>query len=125
MVNSRQKGCRGEREAAKYLKSLGFHDARRTQQFCGTSDSSDVVCDETLVRVFFEIKFCYARGAFDLGTSEWKAAIQKCEATCGEKVWVILWRPPKGKWRITLAEECGPATYIGDDVIKRRLMRLL
>lgn len=45
MTNSRAKGCRGERELAKYLRDdLGFGEARRGQQFKGTPDSPDVIC---------------------------------------------------------------------------------
>ncbi len=42
MTNSRQKGARGEREWAAYLRDLGFGDARRGQQFSGSPDSPDV-----------------------------------------------------------------------------------
>jgi Holliday junction resolvase len=43
MVNSRAKGCRGEREWAEYLRGMGFAGARRGQQFSGSPDSPDVV----------------------------------------------------------------------------------
>ena len=43
MVNSRQKGARGEREVAKILCDHGI-DSRRTAQYCGnTGDAADVV----------------------------------------------------------------------------------
>jgi len=42
-VNSRQKGAGGERELSKLLRSHGFSEARRGQQYKGTSDSPDVV----------------------------------------------------------------------------------
>lgn len=42
MTNSRQKGARGERELANILKERGY-DARRGQQYCGTSGDADVV----------------------------------------------------------------------------------
>lgn len=38
----RDKGKRGERELANILKEHGF-DARRGQQFCGTSGDADVI----------------------------------------------------------------------------------
>lgn len=41
-INSRAKGCRGERELAKFLKDRGYV-ARRGQQFTGGGDSPDVV----------------------------------------------------------------------------------
>jgi len=43
---SREKGKRGEREAAELLRKAGFADARRTQQYCGKDadgTASDVV----------------------------------------------------------------------------------
>ena len=41
-MNSRDKGCRGERERANKLKEYGF-DCRRGQQFCGANGDADVV----------------------------------------------------------------------------------
>jgi len=41
-MNSRDKGCRGERELANKLKEYGF-DCRRGQQFCGSNGDADVV----------------------------------------------------------------------------------
>lgn len=42
-MNSKQKGNRGEREVAQFLRDHGFPDARRGQQFKGGADSPDVV----------------------------------------------------------------------------------
>ncbi len=41
-MNSRQKGKRGELEAAKVLKEYGY-DARRGQQYSGATGDADVV----------------------------------------------------------------------------------
>ena len=41
-MNSKAKGCRGERELANKLKEYGF-DCRRGQQFCGSNGDADVV----------------------------------------------------------------------------------
>lgn len=43
-MNSRSKGCRGELEWAKVLRSFGI-EARRGQQYSGNPDSPDVVSD--------------------------------------------------------------------------------
>ena len=40
-MNSRDKGARGERELANYLRSFGF-DARRGQQYSGANGDADV-----------------------------------------------------------------------------------
>jgi hypothetical protein len=43
LINSKQKGKRGEREFAAFCREQGY-DCRRTQQYCGnTGDASDVV----------------------------------------------------------------------------------
>lgn len=42
-MNSRQKGARGERELANVLKSYGYEDSRRGQQYCGSNGDADVV----------------------------------------------------------------------------------
>lgn len=43
MVNSRQKGKRGELEWRDVLRAAGYTEARRGQQFAGGGDSPDVV----------------------------------------------------------------------------------
>lgn len=40
---SRNKGKRGELELAHRLQELGFQDARRSQQYCGSESSADVL----------------------------------------------------------------------------------
>src|SRR5205823_13839879 len=53
-VNSRQKGKRGERQWRDELRANGYA-ARRGQQFSGSPDSPDVVCD-SLPWIHFEVK---------------------------------------------------------------------
>jgi hypothetical protein len=53
-VNSREKGKRGERAWRDELRANGFK-ARRGQQFAGSSESPDVVCDD-LPWAHFEVK---------------------------------------------------------------------
>lgn len=40
--NSRNKGCRGERELAQVLRAHGY-ECRRGQQYCGANGDADVV----------------------------------------------------------------------------------
>lgn len=54
MTNSRDKGKRGEREAAAALRDLGFKGARRGQQFQGSPDSPDVA--DAITGVHIEVK---------------------------------------------------------------------
>lgn len=53
-MDSREKGKRGERQWRDELRANGYA-ARRGQQFCGSPDSPDVVCDQ-LRWIHFEVK---------------------------------------------------------------------
>lgn len=53
MVNSRAKGAAGEREWRDVLRSQGY-EARRGQQYSGSPDSPDVVCEA--LPVHWEVK---------------------------------------------------------------------
>ena len=53
-MNSREKGKRGERQWRDELRANGYH-ARRGQQFSGSPDSPDVVCED-LTWIHFEVK---------------------------------------------------------------------
>lgn len=101
-LKSRNKGKRGEREAVSFLKSIGFEDARRTQQYNGDGDS-DVVCPESLPHVHIEVKYGYNRHEFDLGTARFKDAVTQATEDCPEHmVPVVLWRPRGNSiWRMT------------------------
>lgn len=56
MINSRQKGARGERLWRDKLREAGFASAIRGQQFSGGADSPDVKCDD-IPDIHFEVKF--------------------------------------------------------------------
>jgi len=53
-MNSRAKGCRGEREWRDVLREAGY-EARRGQQFSGGNESPDVVCPD-LPTIHWEVK---------------------------------------------------------------------
>ena len=53
-INSREKGARGERQWRDELRANGYA-ARRGQQFSGSPDSPDVVCED-LAWAHFEVK---------------------------------------------------------------------
>lgn len=53
-MNSREKGKRGERQWRDELRANGYA-ARRGQQFSGSAESPDVVCD-SLPWIHFEVK---------------------------------------------------------------------
>lgn len=54
MINSKQKGSRGERDLAAFIRDFGF-EARRGQQFQGGTDSPDVVTN--IPGIHIECKF--------------------------------------------------------------------
>jgi hypothetical protein len=54
MTNSRAKGCRGERDAARAWAEATGAEARRGQQFAGGTESPDVV--SSLESIHLEVK---------------------------------------------------------------------
>lgn len=54
-MNSRAKGCRGEREFRDVLREHGYCKAHRGQQYSGLRGNADVVCPE-LPGFHFEVK---------------------------------------------------------------------
>lgn len=87
-MNSREKGKRGEREAASFLTDEGF-PARRGQQFAGSPDSPDVVCP-FLKGVHFEVKRTQRTDLYG-----WLA---QAKADAGAKLPVVLHRKNDARW---------------------------
>ena len=79
---SREKGKRGEREAAAELGELLGVDARRGVQFQGGPDSPDVVLEDVPIHV--ECKRVEALNLY--------AAMEQAKADAGEKVPVVWHR---------------------------------
>ena len=100
MVNSRQKGARGEREWRDVLRSAGWHDAARGQQFHGGPGSPDVVGGP--LRTHCETKF---GGVLDIyGAMEQSIR----EAGPGEMPYVAFRRVRRGQkdrgWVVLLCD---------------------
>jgi len=98
---SRTKGKIGERKARDFLKSLGYDDAQRGQQYSGI-EGRDVVCLESLPNVHFEIKYGYGDVNIGSGLLEgwWKQASE--DAGVNDRFPVILWKPMRARrWRLT------------------------
>ena len=91
-MNSRNKGKRGELEAAKFLTAEGF-PARRGQQFAGGTDSPDVVC-ESLAPLHFEVKRVEAGNPYN-----WVAQAKR---DAGKKLPVVLHRRNDCEWLVIL-----------------------
>jgi Holliday junction resolvase len=91
-MNSREKGKRGERAWRDALREAGF-DARRGQQFSGSPESPDVVCDD-LWWMHFEVK-CVER----LNIED---AMDQARRDAGGAVPVVAHKRRHRRWLVTL-----------------------
>lgn len=97
MVNSKQKGKRGELEFSKKIRELFDLNCRRTNQYCGQSEnSSDVVSD---LRCHFEVKRV---NALNLSKAFEQA---KRDASHSQKIPVVAHRKDNEEWLITMSLE--------------------
>ena len=90
MVNSRQKGARGEREWAAVLRNWGYA-ARRGQQFSGSPDSPDVVTD---CPFHFEVKRVQALNL--------DKAMRQAINDAGDDMPAVAHRKNQGEWLVTM-----------------------
>lgn len=123
-INSRQKGARGERKFAAYLRDLGIDpDARRGQQYSGSADSPDVV-SPALAGIHIEVKCVEGledhTAAFD---EIWAKAWQ--EATPARKTPVIAWKHNRRPWRLTYVDQWGIRTTTTGDARIRKALQCL
>jgi len=94
-MNSREKGKRGERQWRDELRAQGFQ-ARRGQQFSGSPDSPDVVCEQ-LRWIHFEVKAVEKLNVQD--------AIDQAGRDCGGKVPIVAHRRSFRPWLVTMEAE--------------------
>ncbi len=90
---SRDKGVRGEREAATKWQELFGVPMRRSQQYCGASDESDDIVGQ--VGVSIEVK---RRQRFNLAQAVEQAVSEAREG----HVAVVLHRANRQPWLVTL-----------------------
>lgn len=89
---SREKGKRGEREFAAFLRDLGL-EARRTQQFSGTEGTADV--SSSLEGVHLEVKRYAGIAAFRF--------LEQAERDADpDDLPVVALREDRGEWAIML-----------------------
>lgn len=92
MTNAREKGKRGELEAAELLRSHGF-EARRGQQYCGGNGDADVVC-KPLDPFHIEVK---RRERLDI-----HGAVEQARQDGPGKIPLVLHRRDRHEWLITM-----------------------
>ena len=91
-MNSRQKGARGEREAAAAWATVMGCRARRGQQFSGGTDSPDVVSDYG--NIHLEVK------RVERGNPYWW--VEQAERDCGGKIPLVLHRKDRRDWLVVM-----------------------
>ena len=94
-INSRAKGCRGERLWRDELRAAGF-TARRGQQFAGGTDSPDVVC-EALKGLHMEVKCVQALNL--------DKACEQAERDAGRKAWIVAHKKDRKHWKVTMSAD--------------------
>ena len=94
-MNSREKGKRGERQWRDELRANGYA-ARRGQQFAGSADSPDVVCDQ-LRWIHFEVK-----AVERLNIEE---AMEQARRDCAGKVPIVAHKRSFRVWLVTMEAE--------------------
>ncbi len=95
-INSRDKGKRGERDFRNMLWHQGFENAYRSQQYCGSANSADVICPE-LPKIHFEVKYTEKLNLYD--------AIDQAKKDCGDKTPVVSYRKNNHEWLIVMRSE--------------------
>lgn len=85
---SRDKGKRGEREAASEIARLFQVWSRRGCQFSGTPDSPDIVTG--LQGVHFEVKRCESLRIYE--------AVEQAVQDAGENIPIVLFRANRKPW---------------------------
>lgn len=91
-INSRSKGQRSERQAAKYLSEKLHIYARRSQQYCGAAGTADLYTD--LDAVHWEIKAAEKLNIHN--------AIAQAVRDGGDKIPLVLHKKNRTGWLLTM-----------------------
>lgn len=92
-MNSREKGKRGERELAKFLREHGY-DSRRGQQYSGANGDADVV---GVPGIHIECKRVERLNIED--------AMAQSIRDAGDETPVVIHRKNRGEWLCTMRLE--------------------
>lgn len=96
-MNSRAKGKRGERAWRDELRANGYQ-ARRGQQFSGSPDSPDVICDDLAV-FHFEVKVVERLNIYDAMAQALR------DSARSPKTAVVAHKRNFGQWLVTMEAE--------------------
>jgi Holliday junction resolvase len=99
-MNSREKGKRGERQWRDELRANGY-EARRGQQFCGSPESPDVVC-EGLGWIHFEVKAVERLNIEEAMEQARRDCHKKAQESAKGKVPVVVHRRSRRGWLVTM-----------------------
>jgi Holliday junction resolvase len=95
MINSRQKGKRGERLWRDELRAQGF-TARRGQQYAGGIESPDVICEE-LDNLHMEVKF--------VENLSLDKAFDQAYRDSGGKQFIVAHKKSNKDWKVTMSAD--------------------
>jgi Holliday junction resolvase len=93
-INSRSKGCRGERELASLLREWG-HSAHRGQQYCGYAGDPDIITDIDWLHI--EVK--------RVEKINIDKAMEQAINDCTDKIPCVAHRKNRKDWLITFRLE--------------------
>ena len=90
-INSRAKGCRGERLWRDVLREEGF-TARRGQQYAGGTDSPDVLCED--LNLHMEVKCVESLNL--------TGATEQAARDSAGKPWIVAHKKNRTPWLVTM-----------------------
>ena len=95
-MNSRRKGKAGELELAKELRFLGYENARRSVQYCGSAGDADIV--GALPGIHIECKRVEKLNIYD-------AYSQSSHDAMPHEIPVVMHRKNRFNWLVTMGLE--------------------
>lgn len=101
MVNSREKGKRGEREAVRLLRDTGFPDAERSVQYRGRAGTAADVIGAGPWHV--EVK--------NTAKAALPAWLEQVDRDRGDRPFLILWKQPGKRW-LVIADAADVLPYL-------------
>jgi hypothetical protein len=93
MVNSRQKGKRGELDLCQALRSVMGWTVRRSQQFCGKAGDSDLLVEDH-PDLFVECKLVQSLNV--------TATMKKAVEDAGDAIPAVFHRRDREEWLVTI-----------------------